>query len=656
MSGLFLKISLLLLAVNKSIQVRFLNTEATFEAKQFLEDLIISTDIKYCENLQIASTSLEENIVSPVDFSPMRRMLLNVNIDVSKKNSHYVNWNRWHVNVKKFSIVCTMVSMTFKYYTQNILNILKRQLSSKHFPESKRDEDFYVFVKISSKRSGDLDELNRIRRLKFAKSIFVLVEPDNFQVLNVCMLCKPELVFQNVNKNVVSVESVFPKTIKQLHGLELRISLLTGAPSRIGLKKTTNGNFDYERGSLMLFLTDLEKRFNFTTIPFPSMGGGGSGNLQKNGSWNGIMGDIIDAKADLGYVAGETWLRYQYTDMAGAMEFMVLSFARGKQPPEYSWKAVLHPFSTNVWAACSASFLLGFLIMLILNDAKIWSAKKRSKKIELLEFIVSAFFEKASNIPGNLHLRNFATFWSLMGLIMATVYKGIVVSLLAFPFYPHEPNSFDELAASSQYTWGLQFYGGLAYDLFKYSSNPTMQHLASEMELVPDPIKCYNRALKSRFSCITYGTMAEYAILKNFSDRFGNSDLSLARSREFFVPVGPMLSKRSYLLETFRWIIGKTVDSGLSDKWIQMDYENLRRQKFRESKVKSGESYFMELAITHHDILTLKNFKGAFAILFAGSFLSGFMFLSENTLRIFRGRCWWYLVNKSMQLIGQIKR
>ncbi|CAG7726432.1 unnamed protein product, partial [Allacma fusca] len=183
--------------------------------------------------------------------------------------------------------------------------------------------------------------------------------------------------------------------------------------------------------------------------------------------------------------------------------------------------------------------------------------------------------------------------------------------------------------------WGLQFYGGLAYDLFKYSSNPTMQHLASKMELVPDPIKCYNRALKSQFSCITYGTMAEYAILKNFSDRFGNSDLSLARSREFFVPVGPMLPKRSYLLETFRWAIGKTVDSGLADKWIQMDYENLRRQKFRESKSSAGKGIFMELGILQRDILTLKNFKGAFAILFAGTILSGLVFMCENIWKIY---------------------
>ncbi|CAG7710013.1 unnamed protein product, partial [Allacma fusca] len=61
------------------------------------------------------------------------------------------------------------------------------------------------------------------------------------------------------------------------------------------------------------------------------------------------------------------------------------------------------------------------------------------------------------------------------------------------------------------------------------------------MEFEKNEYKCYEKARTSKYGCITYGTFAEYAILRNFTDRFGKSDVFVANSREFFVAVGPMV-------------------------------------------------------------------------------------------------------------------
>ncbi|CAG7728127.1 unnamed protein product, partial [Allacma fusca] len=46
-------------------------------------------------------------------------------------------------------------------------------------------------------------------------------------------------------------------------------------------------------------IPEFEKRLNFTSIPFPAEGTAGSGNLRKDGSWSGVMGDVVDDKADI---------------------------------------------------------------------------------------------------------------------------------------------------------------------------------------------------------------------------------------------------------------------------------------------------------------------------------------------------------------------
>ncbi|CAG7725863.1 unnamed protein product, partial [Allacma fusca] len=479
------KFSLLLFIFLKTLQGSELNLKtelkAALEGQQFLESIITRMDIKSCEILCVRSNTAENKILNFDKInSPMKQILILSKIVLSK------NWTDseeitlkygWHFNAKKYSVPCTVIFVIFNIYTEGLSEQLSNLIFKRHHEMAKRDEDFYVFIKIYKKTPKDSTESKIIEDLKLPKTIFVLISPNKFKVQNLCMICSVTKKYRNIFIDDISKEGIFQKSLKNLHGRELKVSLITGVPSRVALKKVAEERFVLERGVYKFVLLELEKRLNFTTLAFPSIGGGGSGNLLKNGSWNGAMGDVIDGRADIGFCAGQNWLRYQYTDMAGAMEFMVLSFARGKPLPEFTWKAALLPFSLEVWIGCGASFLLGFSIMLILNDAKIWGIKKPSKNIVLLEFAISAFFERPCEIVGNLNLRNFVTFWSLMGLVMATVYKGIVVSLLAFPFFTPAPNSFDELSASSKYLWGLQFYGGLAYDLFKYSSNPTMQHL-----------------------------------------------------------------------------------------------------------------------------------------------------------------------------------
>ncbi|CAG7722585.1 unnamed protein product [Allacma fusca] len=403
--------------------------------------------------------------------------------------------------------------------------------------------------------------------------------------------------------------------------MKLRVSLDTAVPSRIALlKKSTE--FVYDRGMYASMLRVLEESLNFTSEPFPSTGGGGTGTFLKNGTWNGLVGDVYTGKADLGCCAGQTWLRNQYVEIAQTHETMVISFTTGNRPPSYNWKAIFGPFQLQVWLLVISSFVLGFVTVWILNNRglnKIQGGSKVMDTFVILDFMVSAFFEKVSNFRKNLNIRGFCTFWSLIGLVVSTAYKGKIVGQLAFPSYPVAPKNFLQLIQSDN-VWALQFYGGVSYDLIRFSPSQTIGYLSSKMGLEPDAQKCFSKTRTSKFACIAIATMAEYALLKNFSHV--KRDFTIAASREFSISVGPVLPKQSYLLETFRWAVGATVVSGLTDQWIRMDYENVRLGKLRDLKIDPEED--MYIADVVNNTLTLKNLKGAFFILFIGRICPGF--------------------------------
>ncbi|CAG7824729.1 unnamed protein product [Allacma fusca] len=639
--------------------------------KAFVKSLNSKPEFNKCSFFFISSSSGNENLLSQLSLlshreSPAKSLVLNSELN----NNNYYNFKDsiahtseepyikqwWSHNLKKHSSFCTLVIFIFDYISDEVLSYVNLRIAHRFFPATRRNEDFYIFmaseaIPVSPSNVYENSAAEKIVKLEYAYSILVfkLLKMERLVMKRLCMLCeRSEIIFNNKDLNFANPaelqEYSFPKE-RHFFGRQLRIALMTRVPSRIETRRiastTSEVKYDFDRGLYKFLLREFEKRMNFTMDVFPSTGGGSTGNLLEDGSWTGVMGDVITGKADIGFSAGGNWLRFQYVDTnSGIMEFMFLSFATGKQPAEYSWMAIFLPFSFLVWCICVISFIGAFIIILALNQTTPRSLSDDSqiktylKKMDAMEFVVSAFFEKSSKIQGNFSVRNFAGFWSLVGLVMSTLYKGKIVGLLAFPNYPTAPRNFDELAASD-YSWGLQFYGGLAYDLFRLSSNPTLKYLASKMELEPNATRCYERARNSKFSCITYGAMADYSIQKNFSNKFGKSDVSVAPSREFITSVAPAVKKRSYLIRIFDWMISKTVDSGLIDRWVLMDYELMRQEKLKASLNGKG-NVFVELQHDQdHSILTLKNLKGAFVILVVGGAWSLILFLFENMRKAF---------------------
>ncbi|CAG7722019.1 unnamed protein product [Allacma fusca] len=472
------------------IQTPFLAVEVEPEMK-FLKSLLKTRKLHQCDLLFInpVKHSLREETPRDTCFKSL-----------SLKSSSNLTWNqnlessenpetkkRWNVGFKKYEKLCQVVVL-FVIPNQADISSLTNQLSTKimtkFYPITRRNEDYYIFFTVGK----------------------VPIPLVSALVTKISLLTR-------VHFNEIT-ENVFPK-LNQLSGKNLRISLATGVQSRIALKNVSSSRFKYVRGLYAFMIPEFEKRLN-TSIPFPAEGTAESGNLRKDGSWSGVMGDVVDDKADIGFCAGINWLRYQYNVIAAIMEFVVLTFTTGKQPPEFPIHAIFLPFTLVIWILMTISIFFGCVITwMLMVSRKQTRSIIETNKYDMFEFIMSALFEKAVTIRGSLLLRNFCTFWSLMGLIVATLYKGKVVGMLAFPYYPPTPKNFNELGVSD-FNWGLQFYGGLAYDLFRLSTNPTFQHLASRMEFEKNEYKCYEKARTSKYgksdisaSCISDGVYEE---------------------------------------------------------------------------------------------------------------------------------------------------
>lgn len=75
------------------------------------------------------------------------------------------------------------------------------------------------------------------------------------------------------------------------------------------------------------------------------------------------------------------------------------------------------------------------------------------------------------------------------------------------------------------------------------SSSPIFRNLASRMELIPEPETCLQRAMNEDLGCIVWKGIADYAAVKNLTDK--NGHVPLQESSQIALFIGDGLVKHS---------------------------------------------------------------------------------------------------------------
>lgn len=451
-----------------------------------------------------------------------------------------------------------------------------------------------------------------------------------FPILNVISIVNQ--ASEGFSLSSSSVESLFPDLLQDFHGKEFTVSTPTLARWLVEIRQTSSGNWVNRRGVMNSALMLVMRKYNCTGRHFPSIGGGGTGYRFPNGTWIGVVGDVLSGAAEIGQTVGHVYSRNKVVGFSFPVVYEWLTFTTGKPRPHYSWKSVYWPFTPLIWLLVITSTLLTFFSLTFLLKA----TSQRRNATKTTFYIVRTFLEQDAKSmetrPTNT-IRMFMAFWLIFALLITTSYRSKLVSVLAFPVVDEPPATFVSLAQATKFEIALQYLRGAAYTLMKTSPNPTFQTIFQRMQLEENDAQCFQRAIGKPFSCISWDSVASFVYHKNLSDKNGNVPLVKSQDTSTFIAVGIIFQKRVVYRTKFNSVIFRAFDMGFMGKWKEVDYEFIRneRREWERATNRSQVVYAHDLK----DILTLQNLSGTFGLLTVGLLGGLLVFVSETSIEAF---------------------
>ena len=193
----------------------------------------------------------------------------------------------------------------------------------------------------------------------------------------------------------------------------------------------SNGTYS---GVLMDTLDILARHLKFSyTITEPLTSGWGA--RQSNGSWSGIMGDVVTGRADIGLNEfAITWLRSVDVDFLPSLRSTAWAIVSLKKAQTYE-SALIKPLSNLIWVTWIITILLYSILCTILLSCSI-------KYVSSSNLILGTFTEILSTqlkqgIIGSSAILQYSVtartfgFWGLFTIMMTSLYSSkLYVNLL----------------------------------------------------------------------------------------------------------------------------------------------------------------------------------------------------------------------------------
>ncbi|CAG7828176.1 unnamed protein product, partial [Allacma fusca] len=415
---------------------------------------------------------------------------------------------------------------------------------------------------------------------KVTNKISIVITLANLKVQDVFSYCQNCYAKQHVTGKLIPIlkknwnfDGLFPNYLGNLNGKRLVVSTIGISPNVRLQKVIAEGSEFYspvgDGGSYYQNILRVSQFLNFTLKVRMGTGGGATGVLSINGTWNGIMGDIMNSISEAGVLAGLSLSRYPYVDFSYFYAYLHLVLSHGPAPKIYTWKALLWPFSLNLWNCIIVHTVLAITFLLILG--KFLEPHQAKKYLfwgygNIISYILSSFIFRSVKIPvsAGKSTKAFCIFWSLCVLTIVTIYLSKMFSLFVSPRREVSPTNLGELANSS-YDIGMTYFGGLLFHTFKNNPNMAYKKIFSRWSpLVPN--ECLRQGFKPKFACLSYNT--DFDVM--MSGLGGDADHALVYKRlsVFEIPLGVPLEKNSIYTPGFNAVIGSALECGLFKRWV----------------------------------------------------------------------------------------
>lgn len=355
---------------------------------------------------------------------------------------------------------------------------------------------------------------------------FIMHKNNMFQKLGVWNTTSSKLWDYSRSNEDFGLQAIKNKT--------LRVSIALTEPYVMYKENHTErfGNDRY-RGYCIDLLNKLAKKLQFNYV-LKEVSDGQYGKIQ-NGSWNGMIRELLDGKADLAIV-DLTITKERQSAVDFTHPFMTLGIAIMFKKPKVEKAELfsfLMPFSTEVWLSMgSASIGVVLLMWLISRISPLEWVNPHPCDDEMDDqdyenelhsvgasfwFITGSLMQQGSDLaPRSASVRALSSVWYFFTLILISSYTANFAAFLTASRMQSPIESAEDLSKQTKIDYGCK-EAGSTQAFFASSDNPTYRKMWNFMEsrkhqgvFTPDNKKGIQLVKKGNFAFLMESTSIEY--------------------------------------------------------------------------------------------------------------------------------------------------
>lgn len=385
------------------------------------------------------------------------------------------------------------------------------RLFDKFDAPAKSDEDYFIFI-TSEKHIIPIVNSSTGKKLKYKLVIPPISQTDVFNGFSMCFYCPLEKTSQVVTidlENATWRENIFPDFTLNGNGYSMRTSSPTKYKFTTEIEEI-DGNWHLIRGISKSIMDGVLPHYNFTYNVFASPNGD-TGSLNKNGTWDGCVGQLISGEADLSLTTSSNHARFLVIGFSTAAFYAWVSFTVGQPRQFYSWKAIFWPFTKELWLSIISSLLTVIIIFKLFEkyESKYHRRRKAIQENLITEVTFILIGRNAEWKSDATYSRILLCIWILCSLVINSLYNSKIVGLLAQPVYENPPRTFEDLA-ESKYSVGMDIAGGSLYAYFQTSTSLIFQKMFRKFESPKETVDCFADATQRDFACVTWGGVSAH--------------------------------------------------------------------------------------------------------------------------------------------------
>ena len=270
--------------------------------------------------------------------------------------------------------------------------------------------------------------------------------------------------------------------------VEIRMTAIHDPPY-VGIHRLSNGTYRYD-GYLFaiweIIAHELKLRYRIE-----SLADGGYGNLDENGTWSGMVGELAYGRADLAL----SWLflrpdRAKVVDYLDSVPIETVreTFYIPKNLGEMSdisenlYRSLPKPLDVNVWWSLLASmFVLSIVLRIILRANHEKAENSQTVKDMtwgscLLSSFMTLVGQGWAKTPDSLAARTATIFSWMLGLVIYTTYTSNLISFLTVVTVERPISSLEEFSGRSDWTFAVMSGHGVLDD-WKVNRNAHLRGL-----------------------------------------------------------------------------------------------------------------------------------------------------------------------------------